>query len=50
LKTGRGNLVGQVEKLRELGARAGKQLPGEVVEEAQTEEIQLRLDEPDSAA
>ncbi|HXR62693.1 MAG TPA: DNA recombination protein RmuC, partial [Rudaea sp.] len=47
LKTGRGNLVGQVEKLRELGARAGKQLPGEVVEEAQTEEVQLRLGESD---
>ncbi|HEY2396643.1 MAG TPA: DNA recombination protein RmuC [Rudaea sp.] len=48
LRTGRGNLVGQVEKLRELGARAGKQLPSEVVEEAQTEEIQLRLGESDS--
>jgi len=47
LKTGRGNLVGQVEKLRELGARAGKQLPDEVVEEAQTEEVQLRLGESD---
>lgn len=47
LKSGRGNLVGQVEKLRELGARAGKQLPGDVVDEAQTEEVQLRLDAPD---
>ena len=47
LKTGRGNLVGQVEKLRELGARAGKQLPGDVVDEAQTEEVQLRLDVPE---
>ena len=44
LSTGRGNLVGQVEKLRELGAKAGKQLPGDAVERAQTEEVQLRLD------
>src|SRR5262249_33672908 len=44
LRTGKGNLVGQVEKLRELGAKAGKQLPDDVVERAQTEEVQLRLD------
>jgi len=44
LASGRGNLVGQVEKLRELGARAGKQLGSDVVERAQTEEFQLRLD------
>jgi DNA recombination protein RmuC len=45
LSTGRGNLVGQVEKLRELGAKAGKQLPEDVVGRAGTEELQLRLDE-----
>ena len=44
LRTGKGNLVGQVEKLRELGAKAGKQLPDDIVESAQTEEVQLRLD------
>jgi DNA recombination protein RmuC len=44
LSTGKGNLVGQAEKLRELGAKAGKQLPGETVERAQTEEVQMRLD------
>lgn len=43
LSTGRGNLVGQVEKLRELGAKAGKQLPGDAVERAQTEEVQVQL-------
>ena len=49
LSTGRGNLVGQVEKLRELGARASKQLPEDVVvERAQGEEVQLHLDEPES--
>ena len=48
LSSGRGNLVGQVEKLRELGARAGKGLPEDVVERAQTEEVQLRLDSPDT--
>ena len=48
LATGRGNLVGQVEKLRELGAKAGKGLPPGMVESAQMEEIQLRLDPPDA--
>ena len=47
LTAGRGNLVGQVEKLRELGARAGKALPEAVIERAQTEELQ-RLDAPES--
>lgn len=35
LKTGRGNLISQAEKLRALGAKAKKQLPGEVIEEAE---------------
>lgn len=45
LSTGRGNLVGQVERLRELGAKAGKNLPAELVEPAQVEELQARLDD-----
>ena len=49
LSTGKGNLVGQVEKLRELGAKAGKQLPGDAVERAQTEEVQMRLDNGNEA-
>jgi len=48
LVAGRGNLVGQVEKLRELGARASKQLPESIVERAQTEEVQMHLDAPSS--
>ena len=43
LATGRGNLVGQVEKLRELGAKAGKQLPEHIIADAETEAVQLRL-------
>ncbi len=35
LKAGRGNLVSQAEKLRSLGAKAKKQLPGEIVEGAE---------------
>ena len=31
---GRGNLVGRVENLRLLGARASKSLPGELLERA----------------
>jgi DNA recombination protein RmuC len=45
LETGRGNLIGQVEKLRELGARASKALPEAQVERAQLDEIQGRLSE-----
>jgi DNA recombination protein RmuC len=45
LSTGRGNLVGQVEKLRELGAKAGKSLPADLIEPAQFEELQGRLDD-----
>lgn len=44
LETGRGNLIGQVEKLRELGARASKVLPDAQVERAQLDERQGRLD------
>lgn len=43
LRTGRGNLVGQVEKLRELGAKAAKSLPADVVERAELDEVQARL-------
>lgn len=39
LVKGRGNLVGQVEKLRDLGARAAKTLPDALVERAQAEEL-----------
>jgi DNA recombination protein RmuC len=44
LSTGRGNLIGQVEKLRELGAKASKALPQELVERAQVDEVQARLE------
>lgn len=43
LETGRGNLIGQVEKLRELGARTSKTLSEDVVERARLDEIQRRL-------
>ena len=43
LSDGRGNLLGQVEKLRELGAKASKALPPELVERAQVDEVQARL-------
>jgi DNA recombination protein RmuC len=44
LSGGRGNLVGQVEKLRELGAKASKSLPAESIERAQIDEVQARLE------
>ena len=44
LSDGRGNLLGQVEKLRELGAKASKALPSDLVERAQIDEVQDRLD------
>ncbi|MBR0346137.1 MAG: DNA recombination protein RmuC, partial [Rudaea sp.] len=44
LETGRGNLIGQVEKLRELGARTSKVLPDAQVERAQLDERQGSLD------
>jgi DNA recombination protein RmuC len=44
LSGGRGNLIGQVEKLRELGAKASKALPAELVENAQVDEVQARLE------
>jgi DNA recombination protein RmuC len=44
LSSGRGNLLGQVEKLRELGAKASKTLPPELVESAQIDEVQARIE------
>lgn len=44
LSSGRGNLLGQVEKLRELGAKASKALPQDLVERAQVDEVQARLE------
>ena len=44
LNSGRGNLLGQVEKLRELGAKASKALPPELIERAQVDEVQARLE------
>ncbi len=38
LKDGRGNLIGQAEKLRELGVKAKKNLPAALSEEAKLEE------------
>ena len=38
LSEGRGNMVRQVEMLRELGAKTGKKLPGELTEHQGTEE------------
>ncbi len=43
LGSGRGNLLGQVEKLRDLGAKAAKALPPDLVERAQVEEVQASL-------
>jgi len=37
LSTGRGNLVGQVENLKRLGARTGKSIPAEFLEEGEVE-------------
>lgn len=37
LKEGRGNLIGQAEKLRDLGVKAKKSLPGNLVSDALTE-------------
>ncbi|HEV7489281.1 MAG TPA: DNA recombination protein RmuC [Rhodanobacteraceae bacterium] len=43
LQTGRGNLVSQVEKLRELGAKTAKTLPTDMIEPAELDEVQARL-------
>ena len=43
LSTGRGNLVRQVEMLRELGVRSQKQIPKALLDEASTEEPLLEL-------
>jgi DNA recombination protein RmuC len=34
LSTGRGNLVGRVEEIRELGIKVKKQLPDSVIDES----------------
>jgi DNA recombination protein RmuC len=34
LKDGRGNLVGRIEEIRKLGAKASKQLPQDIIEKA----------------
>src|SRR5690554_6557223 len=47
LVSGSGNLVGQVEKLKKLGARASKQLPTQLLNEAEDDG---ELDEPESLA
>ena len=46
LVSGRGNLVGQVEKLRELGAKASKTLPAEVRSRSESAPDLLDHDEP----
>src|SRR5690554_3577413 len=38
LVSGSGNLVGQAEKLKKLGARASKQLPAQLLNEAEDDE------------
>lgn len=43
LSTGRGNLVNQVQRLKDLGAKAKKALPQEVVETAEEEQASLEL-------
>ena len=43
LSTGRGNLVGQAEKLRELGANASQKLPGDLTERALEEKKEKEL-------
>lgn len=45
LSTGKGNLVGQVEKLKELGAKAEKSLPASRLEEALEETVQDSFEE-----
>ena len=38
LKTGRGNLIGRVEKMKILGAKATKALPADVIADAREDE------------
>ena len=39
--TGKGNLIGRVEKLKKLGAKASKQLDGKLLTRAENEEDQI---------
>jgi DNA recombination protein RmuC len=43
LKDGRGNLIGSVERMKQLGAKTSKSLPPELVEEEAEEEKETRL-------
>lgn len=38
LQSGRGNLVGRIEKIRHLGAKVSKQIPGQVLDDAGSED------------
>ncbi len=40
LTEGRGNIVGQIQKLEELGAKTTKRMPGRLAEEAKTDEME----------
>ncbi len=50
LTSGAGNLVGQAEKLRALGAKHNKQLDDGLVEESRAHRLSVVRDDPDRAA
>ena len=41
LSEGKGNLVRQAEQIRELGAKASKSLPADLIDAAQSDPLQL---------
>ena len=47
LHSGRGNLVGRVEKLRQMGVKAGKRLDAQLVEQAGSEGAEMLEDKTD---
>lgn len=47
LYSGRGNLVGRVEKLRQMGVKAGKRLDAQLVEQAGSEGAEMLEDKTD---
>lgn len=44
LKSGNGNLIGRVEKLRLLGAKTGKEIPRSLLEKSEEDSDQLTID------
>lgn len=47
LHSGRGNLVGRVEKLRQMGVKAGKRLDAQLVEQADSDGAEMLADKTD---